>query len=114
MKKYYFYDLGVRNSLIGNFTDISLRPDKGAMWENFMIMERLKMVSNHQQYGNFYFWRTYSGAEIDLVEERDGILHGYEMKWGSRKRKPPKSWKEAYPQSTFQSVNPENFLDIWN
>jgi predicted AAA+ superfamily ATPase len=80
MDKIYFYDTGVRNALINNFVSIPLRNDKGQLWENFLIAERIKMNSYKERFANSYFWRTYSGAKLDLVEEREGMLNGYEFK----------------------------------
>jgi hypothetical protein len=111
LNKVYFYDLGIRNALINNFNDLDLRTDVGALWENFLIVERMKLRSYHQLYANQYFWRTYGGAEVDLVEERDGKLFGYEFKWGSKVVTAPSSWLE-YPQATFKLINPENYLEF--
>lgn len=113
LNKVYFYDLGIRNALINNFNDVDLRTDVGALWENFLIIERMKLRSYHQLYANQYFWRTYGGAEVDLVEEREGKLFGYEFKWGSKTATAPSSWLE-YPQASFSVVNAKNYLDFLN
>ena len=110
MDKIYFYDTGVRNALINNFVSIPLRNDKGQLWENFLIAERMKMNSYKERFANSNFWRTYSGAELDLVEEREGMLNGYEFKWGSKTSKPPVSWTDNYTGSTFKCINADNFL----
>lgn len=110
LNKIYFNDLGVRNALINNFNPLNLRNDVGALWENYLVLERMKLRSYQRIYANQYFWRTYGGAEIDLVEEREGLLYGYEFKWGNRKTS-PKSWLE-YPNSKFKLINRENFVDF--
>lgn len=108
--KYYFMDLGLRNALIRNFNSLDTRSDTGEMFENWFIVERIKALSNSGQHANFYFWRTYDQKEIDLVEERDGKLFGYECKWSANKTpKPPKEWLENYPNASFQIVNKDNF-----
>lgn len=113
-RKIYFYDLGMRNALLRNFNLLDIRQDVGALWENFCINERLKLISNNQIFANRYFWRTWDGAEIDYVEDRDGMLRGYEFKWtkGSKQIKAPKVWKEAYKNSEFYVVNRDNVLDF--
>ena len=80
MRKVYFWDLGVRNTLIGNFNPLSIRTDAGALWENFLIVERMKYLHYHSVHGNRYFWRTKSQQEIDYVEERDGRMFAYGFK----------------------------------
>lgn len=108
--KYYFLDLGLRNALIRNFNPLDLRTDAGEMFENWFIMERMKFLSNQQKYANFYFWRTYDQKEIDLIEERDGKLIGFECKWSTDKTpKPPKDWLNTYANASHQVVNQENF-----
>lgn len=109
LNKIYFYDLGIRNALINNFNQPELRADIGALWENFLMLERMKLRSYHSLYANQYFWRTYGGAEVDLVEEREGSLFGYEFKWGEKKVSSPVSWLE-YPNATFELVNQKNYL----
>ena len=84
MNKIYFFDTGVRNAIIENFSPVHLRNDVGALWENFLISERLKKSEYDGLYANRYFWRTHSGAELDYVEERNGKLIGYEFKWKSK------------------------------
>ncbi|NHZ71804.1 MAG: AAA family ATPase [Aquificales bacterium] len=111
--KYYFMDNGIRNALIAQFNPLSYRNDSGQLWENFIFMERLKHRKYRAIYANLYFWRTYDQQEIDIVEERDGRLHGYEMKWSAkRKVKPPKHWHSAYPESEFHVVTPDNYQDF--
>ncbi|MFZ2358490.1 MAG: ATP-binding protein [Anaerolineae bacterium] len=108
--KIYFYDLGVRNSLIQNFAPLSVRSDIGALWENFCIVERRKLLRYGQQFVNQYFWRTYDQKEIDYLEEVDGQVRGYEFKWSSTaKTKEPADFLQAYPGSTIQRVDRGNF-----
>jgi predicted AAA+ superfamily ATPase len=108
--KYYFMDLGIRNSLIAQFNGLSQRNDIGQLWENFIFIERLKHRAYQNIYANMYFWRTYSQQEIDLIEEHDGRLHGYEMKWSTSKSPTaPASWVEAYPNSSYEIISPDNY-----
>ncbi|TKS56930.1 ATP-binding protein [Mesohalobacter halotolerans] len=112
-KKIYFYDNGIRNAIIKNFNPLSLRQDTGALWENYLIVERAKKNNYTHQWINTYFWRTFSQNEIDYIEERDGILYGFEFKWNKKKKpKMPKSFKENYPQSKFEVINRENYTDF--
>lgn len=111
-KKWYFYDNGIRNILIGNMNALEFRNDIGALWENYIIGERIK----HQKYIKMlvynYFWRTYDQQEIDWVEDRGGILHTYEFKWNSkRKAKQPIAWQKTYDNSTFEVINSDNYLN---
>lgn len=111
--KYYFMDNGIRNALIAQFNGLSQRNDIGQLWENFIFMERLKYRKYRAIYANIYFWRTYDQQEIDIVEERDGQLNGYEVKWSTKKKvKPPKDWRSAYPESNFSSITPDNYQDF--
>ncbi len=109
--RYYFLDNGVRNALINNFNPLDLRNDAGELWENYLIMERLKRQEYLAKPANNYFWRTYSQQEIDFIEEREGKLFGFEMKWGAASGKPPKGWLEAYPNATWQIINRQNYLE---
>lgn len=108
-KKYYFYDNGIRNVLISNFSLPDMRMDKGALWENFLISERLKMNSYNKRYANTYFWRTRDKAEIDYIEEEDGILNAFEFKWKKQKMNFSYSFRDAYPNHTTTVVTRENF-----
>jgi len=110
--RYYFLDNGVRNALINNFNTLELRNDAGELWENYLVIERLKRQEYLQEQANNYFWRTYRQKEIDLVEEREGKLFGYEMKWGASQAKPPREWLEAYPNASWQLVNRQNYLGL--
>ena len=108
--KYYFFDTGVRNAIISQFNKLADRNDIGALWENFIVMERIKKQAYQPIYANNYFWRTYDQKEIDWVEEREGKLFGYEIKWGDKKFKEPKLWKEIYKNAEFKIINKDNYL----
>ena len=110
--KYYFYDNGIRNALIANFNPPDRRDDMGQLWENFIFLERLKKRAYLGIPANVYFWRTWDRQEIDIVEEREGRLFGYECKWGNRKVRPPKIWMEKYPDATFEVITKENYLSF--
>ncbi|MCK5510141.1 ATP-binding protein [Candidatus Parcubacteria bacterium] len=110
--RYYFYDNGIRNAVINNFNSLNLRNDTGELWENYVVMERLKKQAYQAIHSNNYFWRTYDQKEIDWVEEREGVLFGYEIKWGNKKFKEPKLWKETYSNAKFEIINQENYLDF--
>lgn len=111
--RYYFYDNGVRNALIGNFNELENRNDVGQLWENYLFMERMKRNEYLGARPNVYFWRTWDKKEIDLVEERDGKLFGYEFKWSEKKKtKPPKDWLETYENAEYDVINRENYLDF--
>jgi uncharacterized protein len=109
--RYYFWDNGIRNAMVNNFNVLSQRNDAGMLWENFIFMERLKTKSYKRIFSNDYFWRTYDRQEIDLIEERDGKLFGYEFKLKAKKLKAPKAFSEAYPDSEFHVISKENFLE---
>jgi predicted AAA+ superfamily ATPase len=110
--RYFFWDNGIRNALINNFNLTNQRNDVGMLWENFLYMERLKTKSYKRIFSNDYFWRTYDRQEIDLVEDREGRLYAYEFKWKPRNVKTPKAWSDAYPDSQFQVISKENFLEF--
>ncbi len=110
--RYYFWDNGIRNAIINNFNRPDQRNDMGMLWENFLFMERLKTKSYKRIFSNDYFWRTYDRQEIDLVEDRNGKLWAYEFKWGTKKAKIPKAWANAYPDSEFQLISKDNFLEF--
>jgi len=107
--RWYFLDNGIRNAVIANFNPIESRNDIGALWENYMISERLKYQEYRRLSSNNYFWRTYEQQEVDWVEERDGSLFGYEFKWKENKVKIPTQWKSAYPNASFEVINMDNF-----
>ncbi len=110
--KIYFYDLGVRNAVIDNFNNLPLRNDTGHLWENFILSERIKYNAYKGLFANRYFWRTYTGAELDYVEETGGKLYGYEFKWGKKVAKAPKTWLNVYPESEFKCINRNNYFDF--
>ncbi len=110
--RYYFLDTGIRNALINNFNPLQLRNDVGELWENYLVLERLKRQEYLGQSANNYFWRTYRQQELDFVEERGGRLFGYEMKWGKTRGKPPTEWRASYPDADFTLVNQENYLEF--
>ncbi len=110
--RYYFLDNGVRNAIINNFNALDLRNDVGELWENYLLIERFKRQEYLMEQSNNYFWRTYSQNEIDLIEEREGKLFGYEMKWGKGHAKPPKEWVDAYPDAAWQLINRQNYLEL--
>ena len=111
-KKIYFYDTGVRNAVIQQFAPVSLRSDMGALWENFFIAERKKRNHYKEHFCNSYFWRTTQQQEIDLVEECDGQMTAFEMKWNPEKKaRFPKSFLEAYPVKETIVITPENYLE---
>ena len=111
-KKIYFYDNGVRNAIIQQFAPVKMRNDMGALWENFFISERMKHNHYRDYYCNRYFWRTSLQQEIDLIEERDGRMTAFEMKWNPAKKVLfSKSFLEAYDVKETVVITPENYLD---
>lgn len=114
-KKFYFYDNGIRNSLISNFNNINMRNDTGQLWENFLVVERLKKISYQNLYCNKYFWRTTQQQEIDYIEEHSGKLFAYEFKWNNNKKaRLSKSFAKAYPKHEFNVINRDNYIDFIN
>jgi len=111
-KKVYFYDTGIRNAVIEDFSLPEKRPDIGAIWENFIISERIKRNTYKRAHAKSYFWRTYTGAELDYIEESSGKLSGFEIKWKKKKAKVPKSWAENYENANFEMINAENYQDF--
>ena len=111
-KKYYFFDNGIRNVLINNFSSLDYRFDKGALWENFLLSERIKQNHYTGRTPNTYFWRTLDQAEIDYIEEADGILNAFEMKWDKTKIRFPNSFLKSYPNHQTKLVNKDNFQDF--
>jgi predicted AAA+ superfamily ATPase len=109
--KWYFYDNGIRNAVVGNFTPLAVRQDVGALWENYLTGERLKLNYNLDQRKEFYFWRTYDGQEIDLLEEENAALSAFEFKWNDRRHASvPAAFQAAYPQATFEVVDRNSYL----
>lgn len=111
-KKIYFFDVGVRNAIIEDFILPDRRSDIGHLWENFIISERIKRNSYLRAHVNSFFWRTYTGAELDYVEQGSGKLSGVEIKWGNKQAKAPKTWLEVYKEADFRTVNLENYQDF--
>ncbi len=109
MDKIYFYDLGIRNVMVDNFKPLKDRDDVGALWENFLIIERMKYRAYSGKKASQYFWRTHTGAELDFVEDSGGQLAGYEFKFGDKIKKAPETWVKSYG-GDFLLVNQENFL----
>jgi len=108
-RKIYFYDNGVRNALIAQFGPIELRPDRGALWENYLMSERHKYTGYNQMWVNSYFWRTQDQQEIDYVEEQDGKFMAWEFKWNPESRaRLSKTFEKAYPNSVFSVISPGN------
>jgi len=110
--RYYFWDNGVRNVIISNFNAPNIRDDVGQLWENYCVSERRKRNAYQNLSANYYYWRTYDQKEIDAVEEREGKLYGYEMKWGKARLKTPKEFLSVYKNSTYQRVDQHNYLDF--
>lgn len=110
--KWYFYDNGIRNALIGNFNPLSIRQDTGILWENYLLAERRKLKLNQLSNTSMYFWRTYDQQEIDLIEEIEGEINAFEFKWGNKSPKLPKAFDQSYPGASFVVVNPENYLEF--
>ena len=112
--KIYFYDNGIRNAVISNFTPCELRSDMGALWENFLISERIKNNAFHAHRRNYYFWRTTQKQEIDFIEESDGVLSAFEFKYNAKKAnaKCPLSFSNNYPDVPFTVVTRDNYIDF--
>ena len=111
-KKIYFYDVGVRNALIEDFSFPGRRQDIGHLWENFIISERIKRNGYLRAHLNSFFWRTYTGAELDYVEQGAGKLYGFEIKWADKIVKAPKSWLENYSEAQFKTINSKNYQEF--
>ena len=112
-KKIYFYDNGIRNALISNFAPLEMRQDAGALWENFMISERIKRNAYHNDYSQLFFWRTKQQQEIDLIEEKDGQLFAYEFKLNPKKKaKLPTSFENNYSNIEFKVISKDNFWEF--
>ena len=110
--RYFFWDNGVRNAVISNYNGLNIRDDVGKLWENYCISERIKKLNYKNIHCNKYFWRTYDQKEIDLVEERNGRLWGFECKWKEKSVKPPKDFINTYKNSRFMIINKDNYFDI--
>ncbi len=110
-QKYYFYDNGIRNSIIDNYKSLKERNDHGALWENFIIAERRKNNLYERNHVNSYFWRTYSGAELDYIEESSDGIKAFEIKFGKARKKAPKAWLDHYGND-FHCITRENYLQF--
>lgn len=109
-RKIYFYDNGIRNALIGNFTAVEMRTDVGALWENFLISERIKLLNNTEQWAHSYFWRTTEQQEVDYIEEQNEILQAFEFKWNAAsKAKINKTFTKNYPHAETNIISPDNY-----
>jgi len=108
--RYYFYDVGIRNAIVGMFNPLNLRDDTGRIWENYTIAEFHKNREYQRQASEFYFWRTYDRKEIDLIEDRGGKLFGYEIKWSAHRVNAPKDWRQHYPDAGFEVIHRDNYL----
>ncbi|MDX9905043.1 MAG: ATP-binding protein [Bacteroidales bacterium] len=112
-RKIYFFDNGLRNAIINSFNPITLRNDTGALWENFMVSERYKLITLSEFYCNRYFWRTTAQQEIDYIEEANGIMTAYEFKFNPNETpKHARSFLNAYPGSEIKVINRENFIEF--
>lgn len=112
-KKIYFYDLSIRNAIIKNWNSIHLRQDVGALWENFLVVERKKYNAYNNIFSNDFFWRTHAQQEIDYLEEYNSILYAYEFNWNpKRKAKWSKSFTQAYPNHQLMKVSLDNYLEF--
>jgi len=110
--KYYFYDNGVRNAIISNFNDLEKRNDIGALWENFLVIERLKTQSYKKIYTNNFFWRTWEKKEIDWIEERSGKLFAFEFKYAKPKKTNVVDFKKVYKEAVTKIITKDNYLDF--
>lgn len=112
-RKIYFYDTGIRNAVLQNFAPIALRNDMGALWENFVIVERIKMNHYEGLYPKYYFWRTTSQQVIDFIEEADGVFNAYELKWNAKRANVslPDSFLKNYTVGTTRVITPDNFFE---
>lgn len=110
-KKWYFFDNGIRNALIGNFSPLAARNDIGQLWEQYMMSERIKYNSYRRYQTEYFFWRTYDGQEIDLLELKNGKLQALECKWKNTKTKIPAAFAKAYPDAAFNIIDQDNYLE---
>ncbi len=111
-KKWYFVDNGIRNALINNFSALDQRNDIGQLWEQYIISERIKNNVYHTYQPQYFFWRTYDGQEVDLLELHNGKINGIECKWKAAKTKKPVAFGKAYPDATFTVASPDNYLGL--
>ena len=112
-RKIYFFDNGIRNAVINQFSPLASRNDKSALWENFIISERFKFTQYHQLFCNRYFWRTTAQQEIDYIEEKDGKLFAWEFKWNKKREKAfTKTFTNEYHPATTTVISPDNMEDF--
>lgn len=112
MRKIYFWDTGIRNAVINNFSPLETRPDAGALWENFLIAERMKYLKNHRSVNSSRFWRTHQQQEIDYIEERERGLLAVEIKSQSGRGKIPETFARAYPEAELHVIAPERWREL--
>lgn len=110
LRKIYFYDTGIRNALINNLNPLNLRQDTGALWENYIISERIKFLKNNGVDRQSYFWRSLSKQEVDYIEEEAGNIYGFEIKWKEDRLRIPKPFLDAYPHAKCSLVNSKNYM----
>jgi len=110
--RFYFLDNGLRNALISKFNPLAIRDDVGMLWENYVVMERMKRLESRGDTVSTYFWRTYDGQEIDHIEESGGRLSAFEMKWSDKRVRPPSAWASAYPDSSYSVIHRDNYLEF--
>lgn len=110
--KWYFADNGIRNAVISSFNPLSLRDDTGKLWENYVIAERMKKNAYSGKHFSYYFWRTYDQQEVDFIEETEGKLFAYEIKWSGSRENPPVYFRKKYPKTEFKTINRENYLEF--
>ncbi len=111
--KYYFLDNGIRNAVINHFNGLEDRDDVGALWENFILTERMKRAEYERDFSRRYFWRTYDRQEIDCIEEVDHTLRAFEIKWSAKRAKPaPPAWQHAYRDASYEFIHPQNYMDF--
>ena len=111
-KKWYFFDNGLRNALIDNFSPLNQRIDIGQLWEQYILSERIKNNTYNNYQPQYFFWRTYDGQEIDLIESHNGKIHAIECKWKNSRVRKPAAFDKAYPNAMFSIASQENYLDL--
>jgi len=110
--RWYFYDNGIRNALLRNYNSLNMRADSGQLWENYLMSERMKVNSYLKRRVNCYYWRTYDQQEIDLIEEHSDGLNAFEFKWNKKNAKIPGAWQKNYPESSFELIQQDNYVDF--
>ncbi len=112
MKKWYFFDNGIRNAIINSFNPLNMREDVGKLWENYLNAERIKMLDYKEIYVSSYFWRTHTKQEIDRIEEANNQIFAYEYKWGQAKDRTPTEFAKSYADASFEIINQDNYLNF--